>query len=132
MAGDLLIDPALKHSTMDKVVEHVQHCIQKNELPFTWTAVDHIWSNTPDKCALRKCVVDYFYAHTGEYGFTEKASSINAHFLYDLCNRAFEIGHSLPSERGPYFRYMERPFCRYHDHKDEEQCESGTDGHPWD
>ena len=119
LAGDLLIDRKLKNVTMDKLLDHIQFCLEAGECPFSWNSVDRIWSNTADDSPLRKCVLDYFLTQTTETGFRRNnAEKINAQFLLDLCNRHFETGRT---REYTFFKSLRGTADWYHEHEDSDK-----------
>lgn len=118
IAGDLLLDDAVKRVAMDRLIKNIQRCLCNCDEPFSWKLVDRIWNNTLDGCALQRCVLRYFWAHTSKFGFPAKVDHMNAQFLLDLCNLHFRMRGTTRDS----FMDFKIPDCNFHDHEDGENC----------
>ena len=129
IAGELLLDPALKISTMDALMPHIRNCVHIGQGPFSWNTVDRVWKNTPPECALRRCIVDYFLTYHARGGLTTAVENINPQFLLDLCNQQFNIRGCPPNS---CYKVFKTPGCLYHDHGANDECQSRIKAEPED
>ena len=120
ISGDLLLDASLKRKVMGKLIRHIQHCPAISHDPISWPLVDLIWTNTLDRCALRRCVLNYDWIRTPRTGLPGTFEQINSQFLLDFCNEKFRQRRAIPATDASTWVFTDD--CAYHDHDEDQDC----------